>query len=119
MARFAEEKPLLRALPSERLPEYTEVLCRVRKWSTIRVFGKTYSVDSRLIGQCVTARLSEDRVEVYLSGQRAETILRIEHGDSRIDYRHVIDSLVRKPGAFARYREEMFPTLVFCYIGPG
>ena len=33
----------------------------------------------------------------------------------RIDYRHVIWSLVRKPGAFARYRyrEEMFPSLVF------
>mgnify|MGYP006146310229 CR=1 FL=1 len=33
----------------------------------------------------------------------------------RIHYRHVIDWLVRKPGAFARYvyREEMFPTLVF------
>ena len=33
----------------------------------------------------------------------------------RIDYRHVIWSLVRKPGGFARYvyREEMFPSLVF------
>ena len=33
----------------------------------------------------------------------------------RIDYRHVIWSLVRKPGAFARYvyREELFPSLVF------
>ena len=32
-----------------------------------------------------------------------------------IDYRHVIWSLVRKPGAFARYRfrEELFPSLVF------
>ena len=34
---------------------------------------------------------------------------------NRIDYRHVIWSLVRKPAAFARYvyREEMFPSLVF------
>jgi hypothetical protein len=33
----------------------------------------------------------------------------------QIDYRHVIWSLVRKPGAFARYRfrEELFPSLVF------
>ena len=33
----------------------------------------------------------------------------------RIDYRHVIDSLVRKPGAFAQYlyREELFPRPVF------
>jgi hypothetical protein len=34
---------------------------------------------------------------------------------NRIDYRHVIRSLARKPGAFAcyRYREELFPSLVF------
>jgi len=32
-----------------------------------------------------------------------------------INYRHVIESLVRKPGAFAdyRYREEMFPSSYF------
>ena len=32
-----------------------------------------------------------------------------------LDYRHVIDHLLRKPGAFERYRyrEELFPTPVF------
>src|SRR5262249_47551505 len=36
-------------------------------------------------------------------------------GQHRIDYRHVIWSLVRKPGAFAhyRYRDDLFPSLVF------
>ena len=36
-------------------------------------------------------------------------------GLRRIDYRHVIKSLIRKPGGFARYvyREEMFPTVAF------
>ena len=36
-------------------------------------------------------------------------------GQAGIDYRHVIGSLVRKPGAFARYRyrEQMFPTGTF------
>ena len=36
-------------------------------------------------------------------------------GEAGIDYRHVIGSLVRKPGAFARYRyrEQMFPTGAF------
>jgi hypothetical protein len=35
--------------------------------------------------------------------------------EHRIDYRHVIWSLVRKPGAFARYRyrEDLFPSVVF------
>ena len=33
----------------------------------------------------------------------------------RINYRHIVWSLVRKPGAFAqyRYRDELFPTLTF------
>src|SRR5260370_18480637 len=40
--------------------------------------------------------------------------LRGRHGH-RINYRHIIWSLVQKPGAFAqyRYREELFPTLTF------
>ncbi len=39
------------------------------------------------------------------------------HGKSQhaINYRHLIGSLVRKPGAFAayRYRDDLFPTLAF------
>src|SRR5690606_22817258 len=36
-------------------------------------------------------------------------------GGHRINYRHVIWSLVQKPGAFARYRyrEDLFPSLTF------
>ena len=35
--------------------------------------------------------------------------------EARVDYRHVIGSLVRKPGAFAPhwFRKQMFPTLTF------
>jgi len=45
-----------------------------------------------------------------------ETMPRLRGGEHhRIDYRHVIWSLVRKPGAFAayRYREDLFPSLTF------
>ena len=36
-------------------------------------------------------------------------------GKHRVDYRHIIDSLVKKPGAFEhyRYRDELFPTSRF------
>jgi hypothetical protein len=39
----------------------------------------------------------------------------VGRGAKHINYRHIIHSLVRKPGAFANYkfREQMFPTLVF------
>ena len=35
--------------------------------------------------------------------------------EANVNYRHVIGSLVRKPGAFSRYRfrEELFPTRQF------
>jgi hypothetical protein len=55
-------------------------------------------------------------VEVRYHDTTVETMPRLRGPQSfRIDYRHVIWSLVRKPGAFARYRyrEELFPTLVF------
>jgi hypothetical protein len=88
----------------------------VRRWSTIQVSERTYSVPSRLIGEKVEAQLHPNTVEVYYRGQLVETMPRVRGTrTARIDYRHVIWSLVRKPGAFARYRfrEELFPRVVF------
>jgi transposase InsO family protein len=117
--RLAEERAVLGPLPSSRLPEYTKYTATVRQWSTIHFGRRVYSVPSRLIGEEVEVRQYADFVEVYLNGddEPTETMPRIR-GDKkyhRIDYRHVIWSLVQKPGAFARYRyrEELFPSLVF------
>lgn len=57
-----------------------------------------------------------DNLEVRYARKLLETIPRLRRENThRIDYRHVIWSLVRKPGAFAnyRYREDLFPTLTF------
>ena len=115
-ARLAEERAFLRPLPAARVPEYTTFQCRVRKWSTIRIGSRIYSVPSRLIGHTVEARQHPSTVEVLYSGRVLCTMPRLRGAaDHRIDYRHIIGSLVRKPGAFARYRfrEELFPSLVF------
>ena len=67
---------------------------------------------SRLIGVMVDVRLYPDHVEVYYKGHLVESMERIRgKGKARIDYRHIIGSLVRKPGAFARYRfrEQLYP----------
>ena len=87
----------------------------VLKWSTIRVDSRTYSVPSRLIGVMVDVRLYPDHVEVYYKGHLVESMERIRgKGKARIDYRHIIGSLVRKPGAFARYRFlQLYPTHTF------
>jgi transposase InsO family protein len=113
---IAEEWATLRPLPSVRLPEYTRVLAKVRKWSTIHVAGHTYSVPSPLIGHEVEVRVHADVVEVRQGNKPVERMPRLRgEKNHRIDYRHVIWSLVRKPGAFAayRFREDLFPSLVF------
>ena len=55
-AKLAEEKQYLRPLPEAALPCHTVMLARVRRWSTIRVQGRTYSVPARLIGEQVRIR---------------------------------------------------------------
>jgi hypothetical protein len=111
-----QERPKLRPLPSAPIPDYITVFATVRKWSTLRVGRKTYSVPSRLIGHRVQVRLRPETLEVSYRSQPVCTMPRLQGSkDHRIDYRHIIWSLVRKPGAFARYRyrEELFPSLVF------
>lgn len=114
--RVAEELAAMRELDVSKLPEYTEETARVSEWSTIRIKRCGYSVPSRLIGEQLKVRIYEDRIEARY-GEVVELACERLHGRNlrRIDYRHVIWSLVRKPGAFARYvyREEMFPSLTF------
>ena len=114
-ARLAEERPYLRSLPPTRVPD-TTFRCRVRKWSTIRVGSRVYSVPSRLIGHLVEPRQHPSTLVVLYGGRVLCTMPWLRGGaDHRIDYPHIIGSLVRKPGAFARYRfrEELFPSLLF------
>jgi hypothetical protein len=115
-ARLIEELAAMRVLDVSKLPEYVEERAWVSEWSTVRVKHCAYSVPSRLIGHEVTVRVYEDRLEVYFGAVvqlRCERL--VGRKLNRIDYRHVIESLVRKPGGFARYvyREEMFPSLTF------
>jgi hypothetical protein len=80
------------------------------------VGNKTYSVPSRLRDHWVAVHQHANWVEVFYRGTLVERMPRLRGGrDHRIDYRHVIWSSVRKPGAFARYRyrEELFPTPTF------
>jgi hypothetical protein len=114
--RVAEELRVMRELNVEKLPEYQELTSVVSEWSTIRVKHNGYSVPSRLIGHELKIRLFEDRIDAYLGKDLQLSCERLRgRGGHRIDYRHVIWSLVRKPGGFARYvyREEMFPSLSF------
>jgi hypothetical protein len=115
-ARLAEEVALLRPLPSHRLEACKRLRVRVEPGSIIKVQSNIYSVASRLIGEKVEARLYAERVEVWYAQKLREQLPRLRgRGKHHVQYRHVIDWLVRKPGAFAdyRYREDLFPSSHF------
>ncbi len=114
--RLATELDQMRPLSVERLPEYREERVLVSAWSTIRVKFNSYSVPSRLLGERVQVRVYDDRLEVYHGSRYQLTIERLAgRGSHRVNYRHVIWSLMRKPGAFSRYRyrDELFPSPAF------
>ena len=111
--RLAEEVRIVRRLPPSRLDSCKKLRVRVGPSSTIRANHNVYSVHSRLIGEHVDIRLYAEHLELWYAQQRIETIPRLRgEGKHRIQYRHIIDWLVRKPGAFEnyRYREDLFPT---------
>ena len=114
--RVADEMAVMRVLDVAKLPEFVEEDFCVSEWSTVRIKSCAYSVPSRLIGEWVRVRIFEDRIVVRYAGKTELDCERLRGRNlKRIDYRHMIWSLVRKPGGFARYvyREEMFPSVVF------
>ena len=114
--RLAEEMPYLRALPERRLESAKRQRVKVDSGSLVYVDRNTYSVHSRLIGEQVEARIEAEQIEIWYAGRKVERLPRLRgRGKHRVDYRHIIDWLVRKPGAFEnyRYRDELFPTSRF------
>jgi hypothetical protein len=114
--RLAEEAKVLRALPERRLEAYTKESLKVSRNSTINVRDNIYSLPSQLIGERVEVRIYGAHLEVWYVGELVERMERLR-GESKaaINYRHVIHSLVKKPGAFAHYRYQscLFPRMIF------
>ena len=114
--RFLEEQAALHRLPKHRIDACKTITTTVGPSSTIRVNHNVYSVDSRLIGERIKVRLFMDHLEIWYGQKRADLLPRLRgEGKHKINYRHIIDSLVRKPGAFDnyRYRDDLFPTSRF------
>jgi hypothetical protein len=114
--RFDEEQSRLRALAAQRVDAWHRRTVRVTQGSTIRIGSNIYSVPSRLIGERVDVHVMAEFLEVWHGAVLVERVPR-QRGKNKhtINYRHVIDWLVRKPGAFAAYRhfDAMFPTSRF------
>lgn len=114
--KLKEEFSTMKPLPGRRLEDYKSIKAKVTKNATIRVQHNTYSVHSRLIGERVEVRIHMDRIEVRYSGKKVQEMPRLRgEFKHQINYRHIIDWLVRKPGAFASYcfRDDLFPSSSF------
>ncbi len=114
--RLTEELAAMRPLQVVPVPEYTEIDVRFGAGGTIRVQHNTYSLPSRLRDERVRVRVFDDRLEVFHGEARQISIERLlGKCGHRINYRHVVRSLLCKPGAFRRYRyrDDLFPTEVF------
>ena len=114
--RLAEELAVLRPLPARRRDSHQRVDVRVDSGSLIHVERNVYSVNSRLIGEKVEVRLYAEHLEVWYAQRLVERLARLRgRRKHKIAYRHIIDWLIRKPGAFEnyRYRDDLFPTSRF------
>jgi hypothetical protein len=116
--RLAEEMAVMHPLPAAPLALCASLRLRVSRGSLIKVDKQHYSVPTSLIGRMVNVYVYEWHVEVYYGRKPVATLARLigpERHLAGINYRHVIDSLLRKPGGFRdyRYREALFPGLVF------
>ena len=114
--RFAEEIEVLKKLPNLRYDDYETRDCKVGRGGTFRLLHNTYSAHSRLAGEKVKVRVFADKLEIWYAQRHIETLprLRGENGHC-INYHHIIDRLVRKPGAFENYcyKDDLFPTSLF------
>ncbi len=119
-SKLNEELAVMHELPNKRLEScsrYSNI--RVSKYSTLRVLHNTYSVHSRLIKEQVTILAYSEHLEVWHGNKCIDRLPRLR-GENRhlINYRHIIDTLVRKPGAFEnyKYRSDLYPSTHFRII---
>lgn len=114
--RLADEVAVMKPLNATPLATSRKQQTRVSRGSLIRVMEKTYSVPTSLIGKRVTVYIHEWSLDIYYAGQLIESVPRLIGKEAhRVNYRHVIASLLRKPGGFRRYRyrDDLFPSLIF------
>lgn len=118
--KFALELPTLQPLPKYRTPDYEIRSAKVSCNSTIAVRCVLYTVPSRLIGHCLKLHLYHDRIVGFLGTTPVVELARVHvHGSGKkrrarsIDYKHVSESLRRKPNAFlyCQWQADLLPDL--------
>jgi len=118
--RIDAERACLKPLPKQRTTDFEEVTVRITRTGGFLLKRVFYTVPSRLIGHRLRVRLYDDRLELFLGASYLQDLPRGRahpnggHGHV-VNYRHVIHSLRKKPGALLglSYRDHLFPRRVF------
>ena len=121
-ARFEQERPQLQPLPKRRTHDYAEHRVLVGSTSSFDLKRVTYTVPSRFIGQRLLVLLYDERLELFNGPERVLVLPRVfataGKRARRVDYRHLIDTLVRKPQAFrySQLRDDLLPSPDYALI---
>lgn len=114
--RFQEESRHLQSLPKRRTQDYAEHRVLITSSSSFDLKRVTYTVPSRFIGERLYVQLYDERLELFHGHEQVLVLTRAYAFKAQrarcIDYRHVIDSLVRKPQAFrySQLRDDLLPS---------
>ena len=111
-----EEKKYLQKLPKYKAQDFSVIYSYVSLNSVIRVKKIVYSVPSRLISQTVKIHLFDDHLEIFYNNSKTYNLIRKYYNkdDSNVtvNYRHLVSSLIKKPGAFKNFiwKDELLPS---------
>lgn len=108
--RFEEEIPEMKALPEHSFDARKPVFTRVSKSAMIQIEGAKYSVPSQWAMLQVVAHLGISDIVVVCRDEK-EILPRVGRGEKRINYRHYLRELSRKPQAVRQVAPELISQL--------
>jgi hypothetical protein len=119
-AKFAQEQRQLQTLPMHKSVNYSQEYVRVTRTSTINVKRVMYTVPTRLVDSQVKVHVYDDHVyddhiDLFLGHELTYRLKRVYAPSATrkrsVNHKHVIDALVKKPGAFrcSQWRDELLP----------
>ena len=101
--KFKAEQRQLHALPAHNSVNYSQEYVRVSRTSTIYVKRVMYTVPSRLVDSRLRVHVYDNHIDLFLGQALTYRLERVyAPGTTRkgsVNYKHVIDALVKKPRA--------------------